>query len=165
MGVMDLILDELEIGNMVRDNYKYIRNEGVAILKQMLSSQIRQLPLTEFDRPIFTDSQRIIPLREDLPVVLPEEDSQIVYPDVSSGAQEGAIYHMPHRADTQTYAPTESMPTPPSLPEVPVSAENTDKKAEEIKTAFGKAIPMFFNRKGDKKRRPPVPPLPGEKDS
>jgi transcription antitermination factor NusG len=166
MGVMDLILDELEVGNMMRDNYKYIRDEGVAILKQMLSSQIRQLPLTEFDRPIFTDSQRIIPLTENLPDVLPEEDSQITYPDINSMSSENAAYNLPHRADTQTYAPTESMPTPPSLPEVSPSAATTDSgKTEEGKRTFGAAIPMLFNRKGDKKRRPPVPPLPGEKDS
>jgi hypothetical protein len=151
---------------MMRDNYKYIRDEGVAILKQMLSSQIRQLPLTEFDRPIFTDSQRIIPLTENLPDVLPEEDSQITYPDINSMSSENAAYNLPHRADTQTYAPTESMPTPPSLPEVSPSAATTDSgKTEEGKRTFGAAIPMLFNRKGDKKRRPPVPPLPGEKDS
>jgi transcription antitermination factor NusG len=165
MGVMDLILDELEAGNLARDTYKYIRDDGVAVLKQMLSAQIRQLPVTEFDRPIFSDSQRIIPLKMDLPEALPEEDSQITHPDVSSLSPDRAAYNTPHRAETQSMDPTESINTPPHLPEIPTTMPQAENGQAESEKTFGTAIPIFFNRKGDKKRRPPVPPLPGEKDS
>ena len=108
IGLMDLILDELEAGSLQRDTYKQLRGEGVEILKQLLAAQIRQLPLTEFDRQIFTDSQRIIPLRGDLPSALPEEDSQATHTDVQSLSPEHAAYNpSPRHADTQSMDATE----------------------------------------------------------
>jgi hypothetical protein len=85
LGLMDVMLDELEATNMPRAKFKKLREEGMVILRAMLESPIRQLPVTDFDRPIFSDSQRIVltPLSPE-PPSLPEEDSQITYVDIPS---------------------------------------------------------------------------------
>jgi len=152
LGVMDLILDELEAGSLPREAYKALRTEGIAILKQLLAAHMRQLSLTEFDRAIFTDSQRIIPLPERL--LLPGDDAPTT--------PEPPVHNMPRRADdTETLTATQHIAPPPTVPE---SAPATNPKPEAAKS-FGSSIPIFFSRgKDDKKRRPPVPPLPGKKD-
>ena len=45
-GLIDTVLDELEAGDLPRDDYRRLLDEGVAVLKQLLSAQVRQLPLT-----------------------------------------------------------------------------------------------------------------------
>lgn len=45
-GLIDTVLDELEAGDLPRDEYRRLRDEGVALLKQLLATQVRQLPLT-----------------------------------------------------------------------------------------------------------------------
>jgi hypothetical protein len=153
LGVMDLVLDELEAGNLPREVYKALRSEGIAILKQMLEAQIRQLPLTEFDRAIFTDSQRIIPLPPE-PPLLPEHDSGLMQ-------AQGAVHNTPHRADTETLTPTQNMPPPPPVTE---RTPAPDKAKTGESKSFGSSIPIFFSRnKEEKKRRPPVPPIPDKK--
>lgn len=162
VGLMDLILDELEAGSLPRDTYKALRAEGIALLKQMLAANIRQLPMAEFDRAIFSDSQRIIPIVEE-PPVLPEHDSRPIPSTTSPSLAEleRGLYETPHRADTETLTPTQHIAPPPTMPEnAPVhSAAKPEAKS------FGASIPIFFSRnKDDKKRRPPVPPVPNKKD-
>jgi hypothetical protein len=55
LGLMDTVLDELEAGDLPREEYKYLRAEGAGLLKEMLMSPVRQIRLTEFDRPLFSD--------------------------------------------------------------------------------------------------------------
>lgn len=45
-GLIDTILDELEAGDLPRDDYRRLLEEGVSVLKGLLASQVRQLPLT-----------------------------------------------------------------------------------------------------------------------
>lgn len=45
-GLIDTVLDELEAGDLPRERYRALRDEGVAVLRQLLSTQVRQLPLT-----------------------------------------------------------------------------------------------------------------------
>lgn len=45
-GLMDTVLDELEAGDLPRDQYRQLRDEGVALLKQLLATQVYQFPLT-----------------------------------------------------------------------------------------------------------------------
>ena len=45
-GLMDTLLDELEADDLPRDEYRRLRDEGVALLKQLLSTQVHQFPLT-----------------------------------------------------------------------------------------------------------------------
>jgi hypothetical protein len=157
VGLMDLILDELEAGNLPRETYKMLRAEGIALLKQMLEAQIRQLPLAEFDRAIFSDSQRIVPILSE-PPLLPEHDSQLMK------SEKGVL--TPHRADTETLSPTQNMIAPPTMPEaIPEPDKTVPVPNSAAAKPFGTSIPMFFSRnKDEKKRRPPVPPIPGEKD-
>lgn len=130
IGLMDIVLDELEAWNIPREAYKRLRGDGAAILQEMLGTAIQQLPLTEFDRTIFTDSRRFIPVKSAPPATLPE-----------------ATHHpVPQQADTTQLNPTEQI----------------------LPTANGEAAPRpplvrRDNREGERKRRPPVPPIPGEK--
>jgi hypothetical protein len=162
VGLMDSILDELEAGSLPRDTYKALRAEGIILLKQMLAAHIRQLPLAEFDRAIFSDSQRIVPIVEE-PPVLPEHDSRPILPTTSPSLAEleRSLYETPHRADTETLTPTQHIAPPPTMPEnVPAQPA-----AKPEAKSFGASIPIFFGRnKDDKKRRPPVPPVPNKKD-
>jgi hypothetical protein len=45
-GLVDTVLDELEAGDLPRERYRALCDDGVAVLRQMLSTQVRQLPLT-----------------------------------------------------------------------------------------------------------------------
>jgi hypothetical protein len=166
-GLMNLILEELEANSLPAETYKKLRADGITQLRHLLGVQIRQLVLTDFDQPLFTDSRRFVP------PTLPEEDSQITRP-------ERRLYSPPDTArltQTQTF-PTVSPPvrpappttrppeSPPSPP--PTKTETpTEPKPVAGENQFGSSIPIFFNRKDVSKkiRRPPIPPLPGDNDS
>jgi hypothetical protein len=45
-GLMDTILDELEADDLPRDQYRQLRDEGVALLRQLIATQVYQFPLT-----------------------------------------------------------------------------------------------------------------------
>lgn len=146
IGLMEIVLETLEASTLPRDAYKRLVNDGAALLKRLLVSSIRQLPLTNFDRRIFTDSQRFIPLPPE-PPTLPEEDSGLLGDtrvDVTTLRPEQAAYTPP---DTQTLTATQSL-TP---------ANNPAPKPPE-------APSLFAPRRGEVKRRPPVPRLPGDDD-
>lgn len=149
IGLVDMILDELEATNLTRDAYKRLRGEAVTILKQMLNSPIQQLPLTEFDRSIFTDSQRLVPVRiEPPPTIQP--------PTPPSLPESSRSVPPPRQADTQQLMSTVVMPAPPR-PEPPGELEDS-------RRLLSPGI-MFGTRKDDeKKRRPPVPPIPDKTD-
>ena len=164
VGLMDLILDELEAGSLPRETYKALRSEGIALLKQMLAAHIRQLALAEFDRAIFSDSQRIIPIIEE-PPLLPEHDSRPLQTNPTLAELERGFYETPHRADTETLTPTQNIAPPPGVPESTLSSEKTEAAKTDETKPFGASIPIFFGRnKDEKKRRPPIPPIPGKKD-
>lgn len=75
LGLMDTILEELEAGDLPREDYKSLRADGVAILKDMLKSPVRQLPLTPFDRPLFSDlPPPTLPEAPDLPARPPRQE-------------------------------------------------------------------------------------------
>lgn len=150
VGLMDLILDELD-GSILQDEYRPVRAQGVGVIRKMLGAQIRQVSLTEFDRLIFTDSQRITPVREPVspqPGKLPEEDLDGTRPDYRTFPVEQLAFNP---TDTDHLSPTDVIPT----------QSETESQRESL---FESPLPVFFIRKegGDdnKKRRPPVPPLP-----
>lgn len=71
IGLMDIILDELETDDLSRTEHKRLRSDGVTILRRMLAVPIRQIGLTTFDRPIFfTNPQPALVT----PAKLPEQD-------------------------------------------------------------------------------------------
>ncbi|MBZ0283921.1 MAG: hypothetical protein K8L97_24495 [Anaerolineae bacterium] len=150
IGLMDLILEELD-GSILRDEYRTVRAEGVNIIRKMLAAQIRQLSLTEFDRSIFTDSQRIIPVRvpaPPLPGKLPEEDLEATRPDIQAIPPERLAYNP--TTDTDRLPQTEVIPT------------QTEAEPQR-ESLFDSPLPVFYRKEGgdeSKKRRPPLPPLP-----
>lgn len=156
IGLMDLILEELEANTLPLESYRKLRADGIVILKNLLSVQIRQLLLTDFDQPLFTDSRRFIPVGK-VPPVLPEEDSQITRSEPSYT-----------RPDTTKLNQTASMQTiKPPVPNPPSSQPPAAPTTAPEEKQFGSSIPIFFKGKDDSKkiRRPPIPPLPRDKKS
>jgi hypothetical protein len=178
-GVMDLILEELEASSLPIEVYRKLRADGVNILKHLLEVQIRQLLLTDFDQPIFTDSRRFA-VPPTLPG-LPLDDSQVTRPDRQPpSAREDTARLTQTQSVFQVTPPTWQNPPQPT-PAKPATAplppvEPPETKAEPPPAAppkpqpeenqFGSSIPIFFKRKdASKKIRPPLPPLPGDKES
>jgi hypothetical protein len=143
LGIMDLILDELEASTLPLDRFKRVRGEGIAILKRLLASPIRQLPLTDFDQVIFTDSQRIIlpappPAKPPEPPSLPElpDDNQVTQVDVHAQPADQLAFN-PQRqpkAPAQQPGASEQTPETSASPKPPPSS-----------------VPIFFKR-GHKRR-------------
>ncbi|NWG17887.1 MAG: hypothetical protein HXY41_14760 [Chloroflexi bacterium] len=153
IGLMEVILEVLEATTLPREAYKRLLGEGAGLLKKLLSSPIRQHQITNFDRRVFTDSERFIPIPPE-PAKLPEEDSALLFasdtqetrPDVTSLKPEQAAFNPP--TDTQTLPPTETI-----------------QPGDDAKPPEGSArLPFFPPRRGGGRRRPPVPPLPGMED-
>ncbi len=148
IGLMEVILDELEAANLPRDASKRLVAEGAGILKRLLLMPVRQLPVTEFDRAIFTDSQRLIPVQDApaTPTALPEADEDLLNQptafDIQALTPDRAAYTS--RADTETLTRTQTISSDSPMPEA----------------TRGLLFPRF--RRG--KRRPPVPRLPGDHD-
>jgi|FLYN01.1.fsa_nt_gi hypothetical protein len=139
LGLMDTILEELEASDLPREEYKHLRADGMAILKDMLRAPVRQLPLTPFDRPLFSD----------IPVITPQQPEPLPPPITLPEAHD-----LPRREDVG--ASLRPVPTPPTEPG----------EEEEDELLFDTSIPIFFTRKPreTKKPRPPVPNLPGGDD-
>ncbi|HVU12597.1 MAG TPA: hypothetical protein VHD90_15040 [Phototrophicaceae bacterium] len=74
LGMMDMILDELEATDLPREEYRRLRDDGAAVLRGLLEGGARQLPLTPAARPIFDDmaAQRATEGRLAPPISVPE---------------------------------------------------------------------------------------------
>ncbi len=181
VGVMDLILEELEASSLSPDVLRKLRTDGAIQLKRMLEAQIRQLQLTEFDQPLFTASRRFVPIPKS-PPMLPEEDSQITRterplytrPDTTRSTQTQTLPTVPTISPPVWTPPSPAPPTPaqpraeaPPVQSAAEPAEPTIEPTTPEANQFGSSIPIFFNRKDSSRkiRRPPLPPLPGDKDS
>ena len=150
MGLMDLILDELEASTLARDTYKQLRDDCVNILKQMLATPVHQLGVTEFDRAIFSDSQRLVPVKVEPPTTIPE----------SVPTSLPSIMNPPpvRQADTEQLMPTDIMPTPPTNDAIPIPPVQPQGNAT---FSFSNTLSALRRDKDSgKKPRPPVPPLP-----
>jgi hypothetical protein len=135
IGVMDMMLDELEAASLPRERYKQLRADGVELLRQMIANPLNQLPLTDFDRPIFSDSQRIVPPTLP-PSSLPEPPRQL------------------RQSETQQLDPTMPITPPEPPPDLPPDLPRTwwiysDRDDDD----------------DDRRPRPPVPPLPSRSNS
>ena len=65
LGLMSIVLDDLEAGSLPHAEYNRLRDKGMEALRDILAHPIRQLALTRFDRALF--------LRNKPPETLPEE--------------------------------------------------------------------------------------------
>jgi hypothetical protein len=52
-GIMALVLDELEADDLPPAQFRRLRLEGAAILRRLLTTPVRQIGLTPFERPLF----------------------------------------------------------------------------------------------------------------
>jgi len=151
MGLMDLILDELEAGNLARETYKQLRNDSVEILKQMMATPVHQLGVTEFDRAIFTDSQRLVPVRVEPPMTIPETAPHSLPPLMTTPPI--------RQADTEQLMSTDIMPTQSKTDEVvPVPPmQPRDNSGFSLSNTLSG---LRRDKDTGKKPHPPVPPLP-----
>lgn len=149
-GLMNLILGDLDPSHLSWDQYRDIHTQGVAILRKMLATQIRQLPLTNFDREIFTDSQRIVPVSvPPPPLKLPEQDLDITRTDI--------------RAQPAAYNPTDTaqLNSTQNLPPTTLPQETPAEPPAQRESLFESPLPVFFARKEGtaeikKRSSPPV---------
>jgi hypothetical protein len=147
-GLLDWILDELEASTLPLNITRKLRSDGTVILKQILTSPIQAISLTDFDRPIFTESQRIVPIQP--PTTLPEVGS--------------LEWHLQNPPKPQAPVPSEPLPPMPASDMTPGSRSEPPDQARP--NANGSALPLLPpRREGERRRRPPVPPLPGESDT
>lgn len=136
VGLMDVILDDLEAGDLPRAAYRQLRDDGAAQIKTLLASPVRQLPLTPRARPLFGEDEAPppLPLPEDLPT------AATLVPD-----------------ETLT-APRPTAPPPPDLPEAPPPSSLPEQGAAPTAPS---ELPVPFDLTArHTPRKPPVPDLP-----
>ena len=147
VGLMDIILEELEASDLPRDHYRHLRDTGAALIRQIMSGYTRQFPLTPPLRSVFGDPQPPPPMPPDVP-----ERLKPTQPPAPSHATQ-TIPQPPPPIEPPTVLPEvdrveDISPPPAHLPEAPAFDPNS--------------VPIFYDPGKSGKRRPPVPDLPEE---
>jgi hypothetical protein len=155
-GLMDKILQKLDAGDSSQADYRLMREEGAEILKQMVAMRLRQLSLTRFDEPFFSEIQQPVPPPASLPE---EEDTQRARPFVDQSS-------MPTPSEEPDFIkamrePRQKPPEPPTLPEKPPAKpelpELPQLENQEPTSETGKDVRV--NDQGEP-NRPAPPPAP-----
>ncbi len=115
IGLMGLILDELEGKSLPPEVYQSVCTEACGLLRAMLYTDLRHLELTRFDRELFTDSRRFSP--------------------PPSSPAPSSLPELPSRGgDTALLSATQTLDTPPPAPRkgdsAPVFFKRTTQTAE-----------------------------------
>jgi hypothetical protein len=55
LGLMNILLEELEAGDLPGEEYRRLCVEGAVLLRRLLTAPVRHHPLTTFDRPVLGD--------------------------------------------------------------------------------------------------------------
>src|SRR5215468_828367 len=55
LGMMDMILEEIEATDLARDEYRRLRDSGAIVLRQLLAAGVRQMPVTPPTRAMIFD--------------------------------------------------------------------------------------------------------------
>ncbi len=141
IGLMDIVLEELEAGDLPREAYRTIRDNCAALVRNLLTGYVKQTPLTPTLRPIFTDATQSMP-----PQVPPRLD--VTQAAVSTNTQ--TIAQPPPTIQPPMILPEEDRidlaPPPRQVPEEPLFKPDS--------------IPVFFDPGRRDKRQPPPPPVP-----
>src|SRR5262249_25483974 len=58
LGMMDMILEEVEATDLPREEYRRLRDSGAQVLRNLLNAEVRQWPVTPPARPIFEEMAR-----------------------------------------------------------------------------------------------------------
>lgn len=142
LGMMDMILEELEATDLPRDEYRRLRDTGASLLRGLLESSVRQLPVTPAARPIFDEMN----------------------------AQRGTSAPPAAQAATNAPPPPTDLPEPPAPPEMPPDLPEyvppppikPEAAPESARRFDPDAVPIFFNpgKRDSAQPLPPVPPLP-----
>ncbi|MEO8395428.1 MAG: hypothetical protein ABI700_20715, partial [Chloroflexota bacterium] len=147
-GMMDMILEEIEATDLPRDEYRHLRDSGAGVLRQLLDSGVRQIPLTPPTRAMIFDEMSA--QRPTAPPPQPQYQQQrIAPPPPPTDLPEPPL----PPADMPEY-----LPPPPVTP--PVYEEPPKRKFDPD------AVPIFFNPASNASGSPrgtnvpPVPPLP-----
>jgi hypothetical protein len=135
LGLMDTMLDELEATDLPREEYKTLRTDGAAMLKDMLRAPVRQLALTPFDRSLFSDIPQPSPQP---PSTLPET---------------GTLPEMPPRRE-EALKPAPPPPTP-----------LVEGEEDELLFDSSIPIFFARKPRDPKKPRPPVFRLPDDEEA
>ena len=146
LGMMDMILEELEATDLPRGDYRRLRDSGAAYLRALLEGAGRQFPLTPATRPIFAEMTAAanVPAQ---PAPPPPED----LPETASAAPPPIPDSMPEQLTAQ---PPSTLPEAPAAP--PTEPEPAPRKFDPD------AVPIFFNPAPRDTNNPPplAPPLP-----
>jgi hypothetical protein len=187
-GLIDILFDELEAGDLPRTDQQTLRAECVLLLQRLLSSPVRLLALRTFDRPIFfgvqdtptNGMQPIVPpptLPPDTPPA-PKGVSQtmpaveikrttgsfaIIQPERPQNLPETGKLSAPPKTATQEQKALKLEATKQENENVvPSNAKIEPTKQEKGNSIPRNPTPIARNETGTN-RQPPVPPLPGGK--
>lgn len=140
LGMIDMILEELEATDLPRDEYRRLRDNGASLLRGLLESSVRQLPVTPAARPIF--------------------DEMNAQRGANTPPSTQAAKSSPPPPPTDLPEPPAPPAMPPDLPEY-VSPPPV-KPQEDARRFDPDAVPIFFNpgKRDSAQPLPPVPPLP-----
>jgi len=139
VGLMELVLDELEAGDLPREALRQLRDEAAQQVRQLLNSPVRQLRLTA-PKPALARSFDIADTGE-IAAAPPLQPAPTSAPEVP-----------------ELGLPAATPPPPDMLPEL--DALGAPPTIPEESRPFGASIPIFFESKPRGRRPPPVPDLP-----
>ncbi|RMG89622.1 MAG: hypothetical protein D6712_01355 [Chloroflexi bacterium] len=117
-GLMSLILEALAAEDLPYEDHHQLQVDGVSLLRQMLSSPLRLVSLTRFDRPFFYENRRpeqlpeLDSLTEDSQPLLPVDER----PPTTDTAQKRNIPLMPWLDDNDDEGRSKRPPPVPPLP-------------------------------------------------
>ncbi len=141
IGLLDIVMEELEAGDLPRDTYRTIRDNCAALVRTLLTGYIKQVPLTPMLRPLFSDTSQPMP---------PEVPERLDVTQVAPSANTQTISPPPPVIQPPTMLPEEDRidlaPPPTQVPEAPLFKPDS--------------IPVFFDPGRRDKRQPPPPPVP-----
>lgn len=160
LGLMDEILDQLEAGDLPREEYRRLRAEGAQILKEMIAGPVHQIPLMHFDRAIVEEMAEEISGQSTPAAEISTSSAQIeeISPDTGkpsvAGSKSGEeLSEPPPKPSTFPEAPAASSPLPAQTPD----QDEVEKGIPPHALGFP---PIDTSRR---RRRPPVPDLPDDK--
>jgi hypothetical protein len=140
VGLMELILDELEAGDLPREALRQVRDEAAQQVRQLLSSPVQQLRMTA-PKPALARSFDIADTGE-IAIAPPVQPAPASIPEIPAVG-----------------APA-TPPPPDRLPEL--DSLGAPATVPEESRPFGASIPIFFESKPRGRRPPPVPDLPDD---
>ncbi len=116
-GLMNVVLMELEAGDLPRATFDQLLGDGVKLLRQMLRSTVHHISLTTFDRPILD----VLPVAKNAKPKVPEQkqiehELEFLPEDDQETTATHEMFVRPVNIDTQSGGTTERLPPVPGLP-------------------------------------------------